>query len=178
MRKIYCCCFVSALLLAGSVALAGTVPTISPLEFGDTSIAAVSAINASPEAHWIWTLLASEIVAGVAGWLFLRVYNLIKNTRYAKAVEAVRDAVTACYHEYVRAIKAASGTGKMTIEQKNEALNRAYRTAIEFARTRGVDLLKIMAKETVVALIEKFVVQSKAVPAPLPDLALPGTSGA
>ncbi len=126
---------VAMMLAAPSMLLAVEVPAVSPLEF------AVSA-----EAHWIWTILASEAVAGVAGWLFLRIYERIQGTRYGKAVQAIKDAITACYHEYVRAIKIARADGKLTVEEKNHALNLALQLAIDIAKSQAVDLLIIYAK--------------------------------
>ncbi|MCD8350250.1 MAG: hypothetical protein LUC93_06530 [Planctomycetaceae bacterium] len=152
-------------IASGAIAGAFEVPPITPADF---------AAPASPEAHWIWTLLASEVVAVIAGWLYLQISERLKNSRYIVAITAIKDAVAACYQEYVRAIKAARTDGKLTIEEKNNALNMAYRNAVQIARTRGVDLLKIFAKETVLRLIEKYVSESKlqaVLPPPLPDLA-------
>ena len=173
MRYFLWVCLFVGLLSAGCAALAAGVPAVSPADFGTVSAGAVTALNESPEAHWIWTILASEIIAAVAGWIFLTLSDRFKESRFYVALTAIKDAVTTCYHEYVRAIKAASTDGKLTIEEKNEALNIAYRTAVEYARTKGVDLLKVFAKETVLSYIEKYVRESKtkAVLAPLPDLA-------
>lgn len=159
---------------AGCIAFGGAAP-VTPADFGSVSAAAVTALN-EPEAHWIWTLLASEIVATIAGWLYLQISDRLKETRYYTALTAIRDAVTNCYHEYVRGIKEGRADGKLTVDEKNCALNLAYQTAVSYARTQGVDLLKVLAKETVVSLIERFVRESKskataAVAAPLPDLA-------
>lgn len=145
------------------------VEAVTKADFGNVSTAAVSAMNT--EAHWIWGALASPIVLAIAGWLYSRVSGYFKDSSLAVAITAIKDAVTACYHEYVRAIKAASEDGKLTVEEKNQALNYAFEKAIEYARTHGVDLLKVFAKETVFRLIEKYVGEAKApVPPPLPDL--------
>ena len=152
-------CTASGVVLGADVG----VPPVTPGEFAD----------AGPEAHWIWTLLASEVVAIVAGWAFMQIAGRIRDERTAAAVTAIKDAVSACYQEYVREIKAARADGRLTLEEKNEALNRAYRAAMEYARSEGVDLLKVFAKATVLRLIEHYVGESKlrAVPPPLPDLA-------
>ena len=159
--------------LAGCSAFGGTL-AVTPDEFGNASMAA-TAVLAEPEAHWVWTLLAGELVAVVAGWAYAWIAARAKDTRYWVAVTAIQDAVTACYREYVRAIKAAREDGRLTVAEKDEALKRAYETAIGYARTRGVDLLKVFARETVLAQIEKYVRESKpgAVPVivPLPELA-------
>lgn len=157
-------------ILAGSSLMAGEVPPVSVNDFADVPASALSALNA-PEAHWIWTVLANAAVAAIASWIFLRIAERLKGTRYCVALTAIKDAVAECYREYVRAVKAASEDGKLTIDEKNEALDRAYRTAVEYARTRGVDILKVFAKETICTLIEKYVRESKSkvVPPPLPD---------
>ena len=162
MKKGYVA-LLMGMVVAPGLAWATEVPPITPAEFS------------GQEAHWIWSALASEIVVVVAGWIVAQFADRIKETRHAAALTAIRDAVTACYHEYVRGIKAGKADGKLTAEEKDEALNLAYRSAVEFARTRGIDLLKVYAKETVIALIERFVGESKSkavkVAAPLPDLA-------
>ena len=173
MRYFLCLfCFSAVLLSAGCFAFGANVPPITAAEFTDVPI--VAGLN-EPEAHWIWTLLAAEVVATIAGWLWLQIADRIKDSRYYTAVTAIRDAVTNCYYEYVRGIKEGRADGKLTIDEKNCALDLAYQTAVAFARTQGVDLLKVMAKETIVALIDRFVRESKtkapAVTVPLPDLA-------
>ena len=154
------------------IAYAVQVPAVSPLDF-----AAPASVALEPEAHWIWTILASEVVAAIAGWLFLKVYELVKGSRYAKALLIIRNAVTTCYREYVRVIKDGRANGKLTIGEKDEALRYAYRKAVDMAQREGIDLLKVFAKETVLTLIERFVGEAKmpraakAVTGPLPDLA-------
>lgn len=159
---------VSVVLLVVSVALAVEVPALTPLDFP---------MDASPEAHWIWTAIAGEIVVALAALISQVVLGFIasiKNAKIAKAVRVIHDAVMVSYHEYVQVVKAASADGKLTIGEKKEALDWAYRNAIELARRDGFDLLKVLAKETVLALIERFVgeAKGKAVTLPLPDLAV------
>ena len=146
----------------GGITFAGDVPTISPQDF-----------SLSPEAHWFWSLLGSSVVAAIiaaAGKLAQSLLSGIKNARLAEGCQIVYDATISCYHEYVRGIKAGNADGKLTLEEKNEALQWAYRKAIEIAQARGIDLLKVLAKETIFSLIERYVGESKAVVAPLPDL--------
>ncbi len=142
-------------------------PAITPSEF-----VVSEAVGAVQEAHWIWKLLASEIIAVIAGWVYCYIQNRLEQSRYFKAITVIKNAVTSCYHEYVREIKMASADGKLTIAEKNNALQVAYQKAIAFARTEGFDLLKVFAKDTILRLIEKYVgeVKAQAVIAPLPDL--------
>ncbi len=164
-------CFIISFVLLVIILLASAthagVPAITPLDFDPGA-----ALGVVQEAHWIWKLLASEIIAVIGGWVYCYIQNRCEETKYFKAITVIKNAVTSCYHEYVREIKMASEDGKLTIEEKNNALRMAYQKAIDFARTDGFDLLKVFAKDTVLRLIEKYVGESKAkaVVAPLPDL--------
>jgi hypothetical protein len=155
--------------LAGNFGPAFTVdvPAVTPADFG--------AVVPAPEAHWFWSVLGGSLVASIlaaAGKLVQSLIAGIRDARLAKACQFVYDATMATYQEYVRAIKTAHADGKLTLEEKNEALQYAYRKAVEIARNQGFDLLKTLGKEAVLALIEKYVGQSKAaaVAAPLPVL--------
>ena len=141
------------------------VPGITPADFAP----------ASPEAHWIWTLLGSSLAASLlaaAGRILQGVITSIKDARIARACQFVQDATIVTYQEYVRVVKEKSADGKLTIEEKNLALQCAYAKAIQIAKTQGFDLLKVLGKDSIMALIEYFVGKSKAgaVVAPLPAL--------
>jgi hypothetical protein len=162
-RKIFC--FLPALaalafLLLPALAFAEglEVPGITPADFG-------AAAASVPEAHWIWTLLGSSLAASLlaaAGKIVQSLIASVKDARIARACRFVQDAVTVTYQEYVRVVKEKSADGKLTVAEKNEALQRAYRKAVEIARTEGFDLLKVLGKDAVMALIERFVGQAKA----------------
>ncbi len=169
------CYFALRVLLIWVLLLTGAsyagVPVVSPLDF-DPGKAVEVVQEVVQEAHWIWKLLASEIVAVIAGWAYCYIQNRLEESRYFKAITVIKDAVTSCYHEYVRETKAANADGKLTIEEKNYALQLTYQKAVDFARKNGFDLLKVLAKDTVLRLIEKYVGEAKApaVVGPLPDL--------
>lgn len=164
---------VCAAVFAGPVSdwhfAADVVPGISPLDF---PVPAMVVLQAPQQAHWIWTALTSEVIVVVAGWAFCWILDRIKDSRIRRALLAIKTAVTVTYQEYVRAVKALAPDGKLTVDQKNEALQYAYRKAVELAKSDGIDLLKVFAKETILAIIEKFVGESKApaVLGPLADL--------
>ena len=168
MKKIgFVLLALSALLLLPAAAFAEglEVPGITPADFAPTS----------PEAHWIWTLLGSSLAAtlfAAVGKILQGIIASIKDARLARACQFVWTATTLTYQEYVRVVKAASADGKLTLDEKNEALEYAYRKAVEIARTEGFDILKVLGKELIMALIEKYVGQTKAgaVIAPLPAL--------
>jgi hypothetical protein len=169
-------------LLALSAIAILLLPALAFAEPGPSDYVAVPPITpadfASPDAHWIWQALAGSFVAtllAAAGRLIQSVIASIKDARIARACQFVASAVTVTYQEYVRVIKAKAADGKLTIDEKNEALQHAYRKALEIAQTEGFDLLKTLGKDTILALIEYFVGKSKAgavaVPLPaLPDL--------
>lgn len=161
----------AAPLLAANVPLETLqdIPGVLPADFAAES----------PAAHWIWTVLASEIVVMVFAYAVAFLVDRIKNEKIRKGVLVIKSAVAACYHEYVRVVKERSADGKLTVEEKNEALQYAYAKAIDFARNEGIDLLKVFAKETVMWLIEKFVGEAKGtnIPAPLSALAPSLSSG-
>jgi hypothetical protein len=130
------------------------VPGISPADFGDTAA----------EAHWVWTLLGSGTFAAIMAMVGKVVQSIIaniKDARIARACNFVYAGTVTCYQEYVRAVKAAHADGKLTIDEKNEALQYAYRKAMEIARNEGFDLVKVLGKDMIFALIEKYVSQSK-----------------
>ncbi len=167
MKKLFVFAFI---FLASAAALSSDVPPVTAADFGGSQI----------EAHWIWTLVGSGAFAAVVAALGKIVQSLIagiKDARIARACEFVYAGTIACYQEYVRAAKDKNADGKLTLEEKDEALQYAYRKAVEIARTQGVDLLKVLSREIILALIEKYVGKSKAGAAaaaalvPLPDLA-------
>ena len=169
-RKMYCVLPALAALAflafpAAAFAEGLEIPGITPADFAP----------ASPEAHWFWSVLGSSAVASIlaaAGKIIKNIIASIKDARLARACQFVWTATTLTYQEYVRVVKAASADGKLTLDEKNEALEYAYRKAVEIARTEGFDILKVLGKELIMALIEKYVGQTKAgaVVAPLPAL--------
>lgn len=194
MRTFFRFCCFSALLLATSAAIGGDVPGVTALDFGDTSAAAVAVMNASPEAHWIWSLLASDAVwnalwsllaaaaGAVLGWLKWQ------GTRKEKAFWCIYNGVKNTGDVWVRIIKKAREDGKLTEEERKQANRDAIDYAIQVAKSQGFDLLKVYAKESlpaivdyVLRLIKKESAESKS-PLPmsqpaLPDLAPSHTSG-
>ena len=170
MRKI-------TVVLPALVALACVFPAFA----GDVSpITAADFGGAPAEAHWIWTLVGSSAFAAIIAALGKIVQNIIssiKDARIARACDFVFAGTMTCYQEYVRAAKEAHADGKLTIEEKDKALQCAYRKAVEIARTQGLDLVKVLGKDMILALIEKYVGQSKTASAaakalaPLPSLA-------
>jgi hypothetical protein len=169
MKKICFVLLTLAFLALPAVAFAEglEIPGIAPADFG--------AAPSVPEAHWMWQLLASSVATMLftaAGKLLQNIIKGIKDSRIARACQFVQDAAIVTYQEYVRVVKDKAADGKLTVDEKNEALQYAYRKAVEIARTEGFNLLKVLGKDAIMALIERFVGQSKAgaVAVPLPAL--------
>ncbi len=145
----------SAFVLAGAFAFAVDVPPVSAADFG----------GEPADAHWIWTLVGSGAFAAIVaafGKIVQSIIGSIRDARIARACEFVYAGTITCYQEYVRAMKAAHADGKLTAGEKDEALQCASRKAIEIARTQGVDLLKVLGKDLILSLIEKYAGESKA----------------
>ncbi len=141
------------------------IPSIAPSDFPAPATVMLQAAASAPEAHWIWTLVGSSLFASILGALARIVQSIIaniKDARVSQACDFVFAGTMTCYQEYVRAAKAAHADGKLTADEKDEALRYAYRKAVEIARTKGVDLVKRLGKEMILAKIEEYVGGSKA----------------
>lgn len=84
-------------------------------------------------------------------------YRRAQNERYAAAIQALEAGVELTYRTYVRSIKEAREDGKLTNEEMRLARRRAREAAIEFGRTRGIDVLKELGADYVDLLIAKLV---------------------
>lgn len=73
----------------------------------------------------------------------------------------VSGAVTATYHEYVKARKAANEDGKLTEEEKKEARNLALKKLSEIGKEKGIDYGKKYGMPLVLGLVEKYVTSNK-----------------
>lgn len=176
MKKVICIFAVLLVAMTVGVAFAVGAPAITPQDFPVDQVPSGSTgTAAAAEAYWIWSVLIGEIAVAVVA-LFSKVVesiiNNIKNARIAKGCRIIYSAVMVAFHEFVRVAKSKNDDGKLTVPEKNEALQYAYRAALDIGRKEGFDLLKVFAKETILALIEKYVGESKAaaVVGPLADL--------
>ena len=129
---------------------------------------------ASPEAHWMWSLLGSEAASTLLMWLLniggaaLLSWLGVKGWRNAKTeyvVKFLSVAVQNTYTTYVRAIKAEGG--KLTEAQKNEALKLAVDYAMALAKKEGVDMMKYVAKDSLPLLVNWIIAKMKRGDAPL-----------
>ncbi len=158
-NKIYVWAVAVLALLAVPLiaALSAEVPAVTLSDF------AASTPAPSPEAHWIWTLLAGDAVykiwlwlisfaaSGLVGWLKWQ------GTRKEKAVFCLMEGVKEVGDAWVRAIKLAREDGKLTEEERRRANQEAIDFAIAYAERQGIDILKFFAEETLPAIIDYLV---------------------
>lgn len=156
----------------------GDVPPLTPADFGDAHL------NTAPEAHWLWTIIASDAVSrlilsalgiivtafiGRAGW---------KETQKEKAVYCILEGIKNIGDSWVRKVKKSREDGKLTEDERLRANKEAIDEAIGLARTQGFDLLKVFAKESLPVIVDMLLRRTKKDSAiaklplslPLPDL--------
>lgn len=88
-------------------------------------------------------------------------YNRARNERYGEALQALEAGVELTYRTYVRSIKESREDGKLTQEEMRLARRRAREAAIEFGRTRGIDILRELGADYIDLIIAKQVKKFK-----------------
>lgn len=117
----------------------------------------------SPEAHWIWSLLANDTVHTAILWILgsgvAAVLGWVKwqGTRKAKAIQCLAAGVRETYEAYVRPAKQASEDGKLDDDERREAVRQAIERGKEIALTFSIDLVKILGKELLPMLVDWLV---------------------
>lgn len=109
------------------------------------------------------TLTVLGTVLGGA-WTFFKSTELYSRVRQKKAdgaVEALEAGVELTYRTYVGAIKEARADGRLTEDEKRQARLLAREAAIEFGRSRGVDVLSEVGEDYVDLWIAKLVKKLK-----------------
>jgi len=84
-------------------------------------------------------------------------YNRARNQRYGEALQALEAGVELTYRTYVRSIKESREDGKLTQEEMRLARRRAREAAIEYGRTRGIDILRELGANYIDLIIAKQV---------------------
>lgn len=156
----------------GGEMMAGA-PPITPEEFQ----------TASPKASWLWSLFAQEDVvaivlsAGAAIYGYLLRNRQVKRLRLEKALEFLAAGTRETYEEYVRHIqKALENDGKLSEEERRQAMAMTIEKATTYCKQNGFDLLKVFAKEYLPVIVEWVIGRQKAIgrgfpfPPRLPDL--------
>ncbi|MCL4217217.1 MAG: hypothetical protein KJ052_09475 [Candidatus Hydrogenedentes bacterium] len=95
------------------------------------------------------TLVLLATIAGMA-WAFFkstRLFDRLRARRFSLAVEALEAGVEQTYRSYVRARKQAAADGKLTDAERVRARELACEAALEFGRTRGVDVAAELGRE-------------------------------
>lgn len=77
-----------------------------------------------------------------------------KTDRVQRAMLCLEHGVETTYQTYVRGLKQANEDGKLTDEERTEALNLAIETASTYARQDGLDLALELGRERLAGYIE------------------------
>ncbi len=121
--------------------------------------ALVMAAEAAADPVWygdvrLWEILASIVVAV---WGIVKVKYKLGEMMGEKVTKFLEMGVQHTYDAFVREAKAKSPEGKLTPAQVVEARTKAFEAAKEFAREKGVDLVKKVAVERLPVLITGIV---------------------
>lgn len=155
---------VVTLFLGAFQAFSGEYPApITPEEF---SVSQHSTL--AEQANWLWSFLAlPEVVAGIlgaislVGGLLLR-WRWVVNWRLERAVQCLASGVRETYEEYVRNIQKANADGKLTTDERDQAMRMAIDKAKSYAYREGFDLAKTYAKEFLPVIVERLIGIQKA----------------
>ena len=167
--RAFTLCVASAVVAAAAMA-ADSVPAVTPLEFAESS----------PTAGFVWSLLAQPEVVSLVLAAIGGVFGLIQRNRHVKkwrlerAAEFLEAGTRETYEEYVREAQKANADGKLTVAERNEAMQKAIDKAKAYCRQNGFELFKVYAKEYVPVLIERIIGVQKAygrAAVPFPPLA-------
>lgn len=115
----------------------------------------------------MWELIEPHIGSALA-FIIAAIFTFAAKKKWLnedladKLEKDVSGAVTAVYHEYVKARKDASEDGKLTDEEKKEARNKALAMLKSIGKEKGIDYAKTYGVQAVTALVEKYVTKNKA----------------
>ena len=98
----------------------------------------------------LWTLFKTS------SW-----WDKIMNRRRQRALEVVEAAVWRTYEEYVRGMKQASENGKLSLNERREAQERARQNAVDYGMDRGIDIVAEYGEAYLMALINRVVARQK-----------------
>ena len=166
----------AAYIFTAVVVVAGDVPGITPADFAGEPVV--------PEAGWLYQLVVGSLSTAILGgltWLARFIDSWLRERTAMKSHAALEAAynfaaygVDYTWKILVSALKdAKANDGKLTEEEKRQALTMAKGAAIDYARKNGVDLVKNIGPELLELLIEKVIGDRKAgqfIISPLPAL--------
>jgi len=110
---------------------------------------------ARPEAQTI----VIAVIAFVVG--LVKKLATVKKYKLGVGIEALQVGVLTTYDIMVRGLKAGREDGKLTDEERALVRANAIQVAVEYAKDKGMDLVKFYGKELLPVLIEKIVASSK-----------------
>lgn len=74
-------------------------------------------------------------------------YERARLMRLERAVDALEAGVEATYRAYVQALKESRADGRLTQDEREHARDMAIRSAVEFGRTRGIDVVRELGRD-------------------------------
>lgn len=106
------------------------------------------------------------LVAAIVGaiWTWLKTserFAAVRADRRWAIAECAEDAVGVTWQTYVQAIKEARADGKLEETEKAQARELAYKAAVAFGKSRGLDLEKLFGPDTILLWIERAVARAK-----------------
>ena len=150
------------------------------------------AVDLSPEASVIWSILAGQgtwgvLIFAVLGvlWKWAKPYleAWMAERKLKRLYEAVRDGIAGTWQTFADPIKEASADGKLTEAEAKAAKEKCKSYIIAYMKAQGVDVIREYGHGLLDYLIEAVLRQLKldnalvkAVALPLPDLAPSRTS--
>jgi hypothetical protein len=100
------------------------------------------------------------IIIGALWGYFKR--KVLKEEGWIKEVSMLAEtAVTTVYLDFVRELKIKSEDGKLTIEEKREALDKALKKIKELAQERGIALAKKYSDDILKMILERAISKLK-----------------
>ncbi|MEK7794788.1 MAG: hypothetical protein AAB353_09675 [Candidatus Hydrogenedentota bacterium] len=106
------------------------------------------------------------LVSGAVGaaWTFFKSQDWmqgLRRRRARRAIQAIEAGVDKAYRTYVREIKRAREDGDLTREEIDQARRLARRTAIDYGRNEGIDVLRELGEDFVNLWITRLVNRAK-----------------
>lgn len=106
------------------------------------------------------------VVSGAVGaaWTFFKSQDWMqgqRRRRTRRAIQAIEAGVDKTYRTYVREIKCARENGELTREEIDQARRLARRTAIDYGRNEGIDVLRELGEDYVNLWVTRLVNRAK-----------------
>ena len=112
--------------------------------------------------HMIIVEIVGIIIAAGFGYVkSLQIKDTKLNAMKTKAVDIIDTAVARTYNDFVRDLKQFNADGKLTAEEKEEAMASAKFRAADLAQAAGIDLFKVLGTDILDYFINRSVQEQK-----------------